>query len=54
MSLVGFRANNHPQQVARNGRTCSECGRRSGLVHDQTYTTVCSGCRADEIASETA
>lgn len=24
------------------------------LVHDLTFTTVCSGCRADEIASETA
>lgn len=22
------------------------------IVHDQTFTTVCSGCRADEIAAE--
>ncbi len=26
--------------------------RKRCLVHDQTFTTVCSGCRADEIAAE--
>lgn len=35
-----------PLTLIRDTRRC--------LVHDQTYTTVCSGCRADEIASETA
>jgi hypothetical protein len=27
---------------------------RRCFIHDLTYTTVCSGCRADEIAEETA
>lgn len=32
--------------VVRDARRC--------VIHDLTYTTVCAGCRADEIASATA
>jgi hypothetical protein len=35
-----------PLTLVRDTRRC--------IVHDQAFTNVCSGCRADEIASETA